>query len=50
MTRAERFEEEKGRIIESCFIKKEEDGACRFLLEEAHLSGVAEYRNILANA
>jgi hypothetical protein len=29
MSRAERFEDEKRRIIESCFGKKDEDGSCR---------------------
>ena len=28
MTRAERFEDEKKRIIESCFSKKDDDGSC----------------------
>lgn len=28
MTRAERFEEEKRRIIESCFFKTDEGGSC----------------------
>ena len=28
MTRAEKFEDEKKRIIESCFSKKDEDGSC----------------------
>lgn len=28
MTRAQRFEDEKKRIIESCFSRKDEDGAC----------------------
>jgi hypothetical protein len=28
MTRAERFEDEKRRIIDSCFGKKDEDGSC----------------------
>jgi len=28
MTRAQRFEDEKKRIIESCFSKRDEDGAC----------------------
>jgi hypothetical protein len=28
MTRAEKFEGEKKRIIESCFGKKDQDGAC----------------------
>jgi hypothetical protein len=29
MTRAERFEDEKRRIIDSCFGKKDEDGSCK---------------------
>ena len=29
MSRAERFEDEKRRIIESCFSKKDEDGSCK---------------------
>ena len=29
-SRAERFEDEKKRIIESCFGKKEADGSCNF--------------------
>jgi len=29
MTRAERFEDEKRRIIDSCFGKREEDGSCK---------------------
>jgi hypothetical protein len=29
MTRAERFEDEKRRIIESCFGKKDDDGSCK---------------------
>ena len=28
MSRAERFEDEKRRIIESCFSKKDQDDAC----------------------
>lgn len=28
MSRAERFEEEKRRIVESCFSKKDVDGSC----------------------
>lgn len=28
MSRAERFEDEKRRIIETCFGKKDEDGSC----------------------
>ena len=28
MTRAQRFEDEKKRIIESCFARRDEDGAC----------------------
>jgi hypothetical protein len=30
MTRAERFEDEKRRIIESCFSKEDEPGHCKF--------------------
>lgn len=29
MTRAERFEEEKRRIVDSCFNKKDTDGSCK---------------------
>ena len=29
MTRAERFEEEKRRIVDSCFNKKDVDGSCK---------------------
>lgn len=29
MSRAERFEDEKRRIIESCFGKKDPDGSCK---------------------
>jgi hypothetical protein len=29
-TRAERFEDEKRRIIDSCFSKKDTDGSCEF--------------------
>lgn len=28
MSRAERFEDEKRRIVDSCFGKKDEDGSC----------------------
>jgi exocyst complex component 1 len=28
MSRAERFEDEKRRIIDSCFGKRDEDGSC----------------------
>jgi hypothetical protein len=28
VSRAERFEDEKRRIIESCFSKRDEDGSC----------------------
>ena len=28
MSRAQRFEDEKKRIIESCFARRDEDGAC----------------------
>ena len=28
MTRAQRFEDEKKRIIESCFARRDDDGAC----------------------
>jgi hypothetical protein len=30
MTRAERFEDEKQRIVESCFNKKDTDGSCEY--------------------
>ena len=30
-SRAERFEDEKKRIIESCFGKKEADGSCNYI-------------------
>lgn len=29
MSRAEKFEDEKRRIIDSCFAKKDEDGSCK---------------------
>jgi hypothetical protein len=29
MTRAEKFEEEKRRIVDSCFTKKDTDGSCK---------------------
>lgn len=29
MSRAERFEDEKRRIIDSCFGKKDQDGSCK---------------------
>jgi exocyst complex component 1 len=29
MSRAERFEDEKRRIIDSCFGKRDEDGSCK---------------------
>jgi hypothetical protein len=29
MSKAERFEDEKRRIVDSCFNKKEEDGSCK---------------------
>jgi hypothetical protein len=32
ITRAEKFEDEKRRIIESCFGKKDEDGSCKMAL------------------
>jgi hypothetical protein len=32
MTRAERFEEEKRRIVDSCFNKKDVDGSCVYTL------------------
>jgi len=32
MSRAERFEDEKRRIIDSCFGKKDEDGSCKISL------------------
>ena len=32
MSRAERFEDEKRRIIDSCFTKREPDGACEDLM------------------
>lgn len=31
MTRAERFEDEKKRIIESCFTKRDDDGSSEIL-------------------
>jgi hypothetical protein len=33
MSRADRFEDEKKRIIGSCFEKKDEDGSCKFEAE-----------------
>lgn len=33
MSRAERFEDEKRRIIDSCFVKKDEDGSCEETLQ-----------------
>ena len=32
MTRAEKFEDEKKRIVESCFSKRDEDGSCMLSL------------------
>lgn len=34
-SRAERFEDEKRRIVESCFSKKEPDGSCTYLFRNA---------------
>ena len=33
MTRAEKFEDEKKRIIESCFSKRDDDGSCMWTSE-----------------
>lgn len=32
MSRAERFEDEKRRIVDSCFNKTDDDGSCKFAL------------------
>ncbi len=34
MSRAEKFEDEKRRIIDSCFGKKDEDGSCKMASAE----------------
>ncbi len=31
MSRAEKFEDEKRRIVDSCFTKREDDGSCTIL-------------------
>lgn len=30
ISKAERFEDEKRRIVDSCFNKKDDDGSCKF--------------------
>lgn len=42
VTRAERFEEEKRRIVDSCFVKKDTDGSCKIPLIAFHLCAVAQ--------
>lgn len=41
MTRAERFEDEKKRIIESCFTKRDDDGSSKISHPAAELHGEA---------
>jgi hypothetical protein len=50
MSRAERFEDEKRRIIDSCFGKKDEDGSCKIMSKQRVIRCATTSGNLLTSS